>query len=77
MYLLPVACALDGDDTPFEPGEFGDVPTRTDDFGVAALVGETVVQFDTSFTDLGAMVASIQPVDLDPVVAQTAEAPPF
>ena len=79
VYLMPVACALDSEDTPFEPGPFGDVPTRTNEFGaVEVLAGETVVQLDTTFTsDQAAMVASIQPVDLDAVLAQVAGAPPF
>jgi hypothetical protein len=79
VYLMPVACALDSEDTPFEPGPFGDVPTRTNEFGaVEVLAGETVVRLDTTFTsDQPAMVASIQPVDLDAVLAQVAGAPPF
>jgi hypothetical protein len=79
VYLMPVACALDSEDTPFEPGPFGDVPTRTNEFGaVEVLAGETIVQLDTTFTsDQAAMVASIQPVDLDAVLALVAGAPPF
>ena len=55
------------------------MPTRTNEFGaVEVLAGETVVQLDTTFTsDQAAMVASIQPVDLDAVLAQVAGAPPF
>lgn len=73
LYLLPHSCALEYDDTPFEPGEFGDLPSR-EDFGfVEVLVGDTVVQFDTTYTDdLPAMVASIQPFDLDAELARVA-----
>jgi hypothetical protein len=73
VYLLPQTCALDYDDTPFEPGEFGDLPSRETDVYVEVLVGETVVQFDTTYTDdLPAMVASIQPFDLDAELARLA-----
>jgi hypothetical protein len=71
--LLPHACALAFDDTPFEPGEFGDLPARETDMYVEVLVGETVVQFDTTYTDdLPAIVASIQPFDLDAELARVA-----
>ena len=72
VYLLPAACALDYDDTPFTPGAYGDRPSR-DSFGlIEILVGDTVVQFDTTYTaDLPTMVASIQPFDLDAEVART------
>lgn len=78
VFLLPAACALSADDTPFEPGEFGDVPSRASEFGyVEVLVGDTVLQFDTTHTaDLPAMVASIQPLDLDAVLAEAAAGPP-
>jgi hypothetical protein len=73
VYLLPQSCALEYDDTPFEPGEFGDLPSRDGDFYVEILVGETVVQFDTTYTsELPAMVASIQPFDLDAELARLA-----
>jgi hypothetical protein len=73
VFLLPLECALEYDDTPFEPGEFGEVPSREDYGFVEVLVGETVVQFDTSYTDdLPAMVASIQPFDLDAELARLA-----
>ncbi len=71
--LLPLDCALEYDDTPFEPGEFGEVPSREDYGFVEVLVGETVVQFDTTYTsELPAMVASIQPFDLDAELARLA-----
>jgi hypothetical protein len=73
VFLLPLECVLEYDDTPFEPGEFGEVPSREDYGFVEVLVGETVVQFDTSYTDeLPAMVASIQPFDLDAELARLA-----
>jgi len=72
VYLLPEDCGLEFDDTPFAPGDFGDVPTR-DSFGFTeVLVGETVVQFDTTYVgQLPAMVASIQPFDLDAELDRT------
>jgi hypothetical protein len=71
--LLPHACAIAFDDTPFEPGEFGELPSRQTDIYVEVLVGETVVQFDTTYRgDLAAMVASIQPFDLDAELARVA-----
>jgi hypothetical protein len=77
IYLLPADCATGFDPSPFEPGEFGDVPTRTsNDFEyVEVLVGDTVVQFDTSYDgdELAAMVASLAPFDLDAELARTGE----
>jgi hypothetical protein len=70
VYLLPQSCALAFDDTPFEPGEFG-LPSREVDYFVEVLVGETVVQFDTTYLDdVPTMVTSIQPFDLDAEVAR-------
>jgi hypothetical protein len=75
IYLLPAGCALDTESTPFEPGTFGDVPSRETDFGLVEVqVGETVVQIGTTYTDdLPAMVASLQPFDVDAVLATMAE----
>jgi hypothetical protein len=76
IYLLPADCATDFDPTPFEAGEFGDLPSRTsEEFGsVEVMVGDTVVQFDTSYDDeLAAMVASLAPFDLDAELARTGE----
>jgi hypothetical protein len=76
IYLLPADCAREFDPTPFEPGEFGDVPSRTGtELGfVEVLVGDTVVQFDTTYEDdLPAMVASLAPFDLDAELARTSE----
>lgn len=71
LYLVPLACAQANDATPFAPGRFGDVPTREVDGIVEVLVGDTVVQIDTTFTaELPAMVASIQPFDLDAEIAR-------
>jgi hypothetical protein len=73
IYLLPADCAQQSDDTPFQPGEFGDVPSRESEFGyVELLVGDTVVQIDTTYEDeLAAMVASIAPFDLDAALVAT------
>jgi hypothetical protein len=73
IYLLPADCAQQSDDTPFQPGEFGDVPSRESEFGyVELLVGDTVVQIDTTYEDeLAAMVASIAPFDLDAALVTT------
>ena len=76
IYLLPADCATEFDSTPFEAGEFGDLPSRVgDEFGyVEVMVGDTVVQFDTTYeNDLPAMVASIAPFDLDAELARTGE----
>lgn len=66
-YLLPAACAREADDTPFAPGGFGAVPTRDAMGMVEVLVGDTVVRIDTTYEGgtLAALVASIQPFDLD------------
>ena len=73
VYLLPADCARGYDDTPFEPGRFGDLPSR-DSFGLLeVLMGGTVVQFDTTYAVDEALVASIQPFDLDAELARTGE----
>ena len=71
IYLLPADCAQASDPTPFEAGEFGDVPSRESELAlVEVLIGDTVVQFDTTYQDeLPAMVASIAPFDLDAALA--------
>jgi hypothetical protein len=73
IYLVPADCALQADPTSFAPGRFGDVPTR-DVHGITeVLVGDTVAQIDTSYSaELPAMVASIQPFDLDAELARLA-----
>jgi hypothetical protein len=73
VYLLPVDCALDYDDAPFAPGEFGAAPSRQVGGLVEVLVGETVVQIDTTYrAELPGIVASIQPFDLAAEVARLA-----
>ena len=74
VYLVPADCALAYDDTPFAPGPYGDLPYRDVDDLPAVLVGDTVVQFSTSYGDdvLAALVASLAPIDLDAEVARTA-----
>jgi hypothetical protein len=72
--LQSVGCATAADRTPFAPGAYGEVPTREGDFGVEMLVGDTVATLDTTFTaELPAMVASIEPFDLDAELARLAE----
>jgi hypothetical protein len=73
IYLLPADCAQQSDGTPFEPGEFGDVPSRESTYGyLEVLVGDTVVQIDSSYEDeLPALVASIAPFDLDAALVTT------
>jgi hypothetical protein len=74
IYLLPLDCALDYDDTPFAAGEFGPAPVREVNDLLEVQVGTTVVQFDTTYEDdLPAMVASLQPFDLDAEIARIAE----
>ena len=66
IYLMPLDCALDYDDTPFAAGEFGPALVREVDGILEVQVDTTVVQFYTSYEDeLPAMVASLQPFDLD------------
>jgi hypothetical protein len=73
IYLVPADCAQQNDDTPFEPGAFGDVPSRESEYGyVEVLVGDTVVQFDTTYEDdIAAMVGSMAPIDLDAALVTT------
>jgi hypothetical protein len=74
VYLLPLDCALDYDDTPFAAGDYGPALVREVDGLLEVQVGTTVVQFDTTFEDeLPAMVASLQPFDLDAEIARIAE----
>lgn len=73
VYLLPVDCARTFDDTPFEPGGLGDVPSRDSCGLTEVLVGRTVVQFDTTYVVDEALVASIRPFDLDAELARTGE----
>lgn len=67
VYLMPAACAQKADDTPFAPGRFGAVPSRDAMDVLEVLVGDTVVQIDTTYEGetLAALVASIEPFDLD------------
>jgi hypothetical protein len=73
VYLLPASCAQRADDTPFRRGDYGDAAVRTiDDELLEVLVGDTVVQIDTSYQGeaLAALVRSIQPFDLDAEIAR-------
>ena len=73
VFLVPAACAVQADPTPFEPGTYGDVPSRTVYGVVEVRIDDTVVQIDTTYTDdLPAMVASIEPFDLDAELARVA-----
>jgi hypothetical protein len=77
VYLMPLDCALDYDDTPFAAGEFGPALVREVDGLLEVQVDTTVVQFDTSYEDeLPAMVASLQPFDLEAEIERLAEAGP-
>jgi hypothetical protein len=73
LFLVTRACAEAEDSTPFAPGAYGDLPVRREEFGmVQVLVGETVVEVDTSLgeTDLAAALTSLQPFDLDAELAR-------
>lgn len=71
VYLLPANCAAEADPTPFAPGAYGDVPSRHVHGVVEVRIGDTVVQIDTTYTaELQAMVASIEPFDLDAALAR-------
>lgn len=73
IFLLPAACAVQADPTPFEAGAYGDVPSRMVYGVVEVRIGDTVVRIDTTFTpDLPAIVASIRPFDLDAELARVA-----
>ena len=74
VYLLPLDCALDYDDTPFAVGDYGPALVREVDGLLEVQVDTTVVQFDTTYEDdLPAMVASLQPFDLDAEIERIAE----
>jgi hypothetical protein len=74
VYLLPLDCALAYDDTPFAAGDYGPALVRDVDGLLEVQVGDTVVQLDTTYEDdLPAMVASLQPFDLDAEVTRIAE----
>jgi hypothetical protein len=74
VYLMPLDCALDYDDTPFAVGDYGPALVREVDGLLEVQVDTTVVQFDTTYEDdLPAMVASLQPFDLDAEVERIAE----
>lgn len=73
VYLLPASCAERADDTPFRRGDYGDAAVRNvEDGTLEVLVGDTVVQIDTSYEGetLAALVTSIQPFDLDAEIAR-------
>jgi hypothetical protein len=73
LSLATRACAEAEDSTPFAPGAYGDLPVRHEEFSmVQVLVGETVVQVDTSLgeADLAAALTSLQPFDLDAELAR-------
>jgi hypothetical protein len=57
---------------PFAPGSYGAVQTRDVDGILEVLVGDTVVQIDTTYDGetLAALVNSIQPFDLDAEIAR-------
>jgi hypothetical protein len=74
IYLLPLDCALDYDDTPFAAGVYGPALVREVDDLLEVQVGNTVVQLDTTYEDdLPAIVASLQPFDLAAETARLAE----
>jgi hypothetical protein len=74
VLLMPLDCALDYDDTPFAAGAFGPALVREVDGLLEVQVDTTVVQFDTTYEDeLPAMVASLQPFDLDAEIERIAE----
>jgi hypothetical protein len=73
LYLIPLDCALDFDDTPFAAGDYGPALVREVDGLLEVQVDDTVVQFDTTYEDdLPAMVASLQPFDLDAEIERLA-----
>ena len=71
-FLLPVDCALDSEPTPFEVGRYAPLPSRESAYGTEVLVGDTVVQFDTTLEgrELAAIIESIAPTDLDTLAAE-------
>jgi hypothetical protein len=76
VYLLPVDCALESDRTPFEVGEFAPLASRESEYGTEVLVGETVVQIDTTLEgrELAAVIASLAPTDLATLGAEVSGA---
>ena len=71
VYLIPAACAQRADDTPFATGAYGEVPSRDINGTTEVLIGDTVVQIDTTYAaELPGVVASIEPFDLDAEVTR-------
>lgn len=71
LYLLPQACAMEGDPTPFAVGPYAPLPSREGPYVVEVLVGNTVVQIDTTLTgeELSAFITSLRPIDLETLSA--------
>ncbi|HET6954813.1 MAG TPA: hypothetical protein VFI47_30910 [Acidimicrobiales bacterium] len=75
LYLMSATCAREADPTPFAPGAYGDLPTREAEYGlVQVLVGDTVVEVDTTLGDdvVTAALTSLAPLDLDAEIARVA-----
>ena len=72
IYLMQASCAQEANDTPFASGRYGDLLVRDAEGLLEVLVGDTVVQIDTSHQGetLAALVTSIQPFDLDAEIAR-------
>jgi hypothetical protein len=73
VYLMSADCAQAEDAAPFVSGDYGDLPVREAANGlVQALVGDTVVEVDTSLGDdmVTAALTSLQPFDLDAELAR-------
>jgi hypothetical protein len=74
VYLLPVDCALASDPTPFDVGPYAPLASRQTDYGTEVLVGDTVVQIQTSLVGRGlaSVVVSLAPTDLATLSAEMA-----
>ncbi len=81
LYLLPEACAIRHDSTPFTVGPFAPIPSREGETGTEVLIGATVVQIDSSLTggQLADLVRSLVPTDVAALAEEASQesAPPL
>jgi hypothetical protein len=77
LYLLPEACAMRYDSTPFTVGEFAPIPSREGEDATEVLIGGTVVQIDSSLTgaQLAELVRSLAPTDVAALVDEAGQVP--
>ena len=66
VYLLPLECATASNPTPFELGDVAPFPSRQGEYSLEVLVGDTVVQVDSSLEgiELYDVLRSLVPTDI-------------